>query len=213
MKRVLTVVCAACLLLLAACGRTGGGASGGSAGAPVEVEHIDSDGALDAACVEYELGRFSFEIPADWTAVDGTGMGLVNGVYFLPPGTDEEDFQFSAHVAVETSDESVYTGGGTPDFTDADMQESFFGYQLASTYSNMGGLSDLEFAVWEVPGGEVVYIEQFLRSNDTLTMYQTTYHVMNTGWGMDVNASYFGEDASPEVNAVARHLIATLSVA
>ena len=174
---------------------------------PIDMETVTYDDTLEDV-VEYRHGDYVFELPRDWEVVDGADQGLLNGLFLLPPGADKSDFRFSAHVGLELYDGSSLYPEGAPDFSDPEVQESFFAYQTISVYSKMSGLSDLEFMVWESAQG-MVYIEQFKRSNDTLTMYQTTYHLMHPERDVAVNAAHFGEDATPGVEEVARHAVNT----
>ena len=121
-----------------------------------------------------------------------------------------DNFRFSAHVAVEVLN-SKPAGGRVPDFSSEAIQKEFFAAQIIQTYAKMGGLSDLEFSVWE-SAQSYVYIASFKRSNDKLSIYQTTYYVMNPERMIQVQASHFGEDAVPAVNEVARHLINTFKL-
>jgi hypothetical protein len=176
---------------------------------PIDITNISYDNTIDWASMEYVYAPYSFEMPEDWQTVDGTEYGLINGVFLIPPDTSMDHFPFSANVALEVIG-SMPGGEEALDFSSESVQKEFFAAQIVSTYSKMGGLSDLKFLVWESKQG-YVYIANFKRANEQLTMYQTTYYIMNPDVTIVVNASHFGEDAVPEVNGVARHLINTFA--
>lgn len=178
---------------------------------PIEISYVDYDGATEAACTVYQHGAYTFEVPEGWTVVDGTEHGLMNGVFFVPPEGDIDNFRYEAHIALELYDEPPY-GEDVPAFELEDTQKDYFAYQVAATYSKMSGLTDLEYFVWTLADG-YVYGEQFVRSNDEATMYQTTYHPMSGERDLVVYASHFGQDATPGVDEAAQHLIATFQPA
>jgi len=177
---------------------------------PIDITKVSFNDETSWDSERYEQELYSFEGPGDWEVVDGTEHGLVSGVFLVPSGTDMDNFRFSAHVAVEVLN-SKPAGGRVPDFSSEAIQKEFFAAQIIQTYAKMGGLSDLEFSVWE-SAQSYVYIASFKRSNDKLSMYQTTYYVMNPERMIQVQASHFGEDAVPAVNEVARHLINTFKL-
>lgn len=176
---------------------------------PIDITIASFDDEITWAYERYEHDLYSFELPENWQVIDGTEHDLVNGVFLVPPDTDMGNFRYSAHVAIEVLD-SMPAGGRVPDFSSEDIQKEFFAAQIIQTYAKMGGLSDLEFSVWESEHS-YVYIASFKRSNDWLSMYQTTYYVMNPNRMMQVQATNFGEDAVPGVHEVARHLINTFA--
>lgn len=235
MKKIYLALCVACLLLLAACG--GGQAedpeteenpdaqseqgtntpdeneSGDDTGdeLPIEVSYPDYSSEISWESVTYEHEGYSFEMPADWTVMDGADYGLMNGVFLLPPDTDMANFPLTPNVAIETTGPTE-DGVGEANFADEAVQKDFFAAQIVSTYSKMGGLDELDFQVWQ-GAQSYVYMAQFTRKNDTLTMYQTTHYPMLPGSVTEIQAAYFDQDAQPPVCEVARHIADTISFA
>ena len=227
MQKQYIIILLACLLLLSACTISGEGIQTDSSSAtnepptsndvtaeglpaedlPINITYISGDGEVNWECTNYKHNQVSFEMPESWQTIDGAEHGLMNGVFLVPPDTDTNNFRFSAHVAIEVTG-AAPNGANIPDFSSESVQKDFFASQIVYTYSKMGGLSDLEFLVWE-SDQFYVYMAQFKRSNDKLSMYQTTYYVMDPDRVISVNAAHFGEDAVPGVNEVARHLINT----
>lgn len=181
-----------------------------SADIPIDITIESFEDETDEVYKTYEHTQYSFEMPESWQIADGTERGLVNGVFLVPPDTAVDNFFYSAHVAIEAFD-SMPEGEVAPDFSNEEIQKEFFASQIVQTYSKMGGLSDLKFSVWKSKNA-YVYIARFKRSNDELSMYQSTYYVMNPDRLTQVQATHFGEDAIPSVDEVARHLIDTFSI-
>ncbi|WP_310601528.1 hypothetical protein [Anaerosporobacter sp.] len=179
-----------------------------SSSLPIDIEYVSYDDTAEWKDTAVKLGEYSVNIPEEWGVVDGTEYGLLNGAFFVPPEVDQENFRFNSHVAVEISEEPLY-GGAAYDYSLESIQKDFFASMIVSTFSKMGGLSDLKFSVWN-NNGSYIYIVDFMRSNETITMYQTTYYVMYPDKTILVYATTFGEDSVIPVHEAACHLINNL---
>lgn len=99
--------------------------------------------------------------------VDGKDYGLINGAFFVPSEVALDNFRFNSHVAIEIPEGSLYGGGSVRDYSLESTQKDFFASMIVSTFSKMGGLSDLKFSVWNLDNN-YIYIADFIRSNETL---------------------------------------------
>jgi len=174
---------------------------------PIDIEYVSYDVPISWDDTIYEHDQYSVSYPENWEVIDGKDHGLVDGVFFVPPEADINNFRYDCHIAIEAI--SADPNEQNYDFSKLSTQKDFFATMIVSTYSKMGGLSDLEFSVWQNED-DFIYITDYTRSNSTLTMYQTTYYVMGKDKDYVIYATTFGEDAAIPVQEAARHLITSL---
>lgn len=115
---------------------------------PIDIEYVSCSDVIEWQDAEVELGGYTISIPDGWTMIDGTDYGLVNGTFFVPPETNLENFRFGSHIAIEILEEPYDSGEHVHDYSLQSTQKDFFATMTVTTFSKMGGLSDLEYSVW-----------------------------------------------------------------
>ncbi len=170
-------------------------------------EDEPEDSEIDWEVRQYTGVQYTYEVPADWEEIqemtDGTGVQA-----FFTKSSADLDAQPS-NVIVEVLRQLTEEQKGW-DYTDTQMQESFYEYVKTDLLKNRPGVSNTEFSVLETVNA-VVYVVDMERETDSgKTAHQTWYFPMGMDYSIILYATDLGDGIVPDVKSVAEHIIETM---
>ena len=161
--------------------------------------------------IDFETNTFtdenlSYEIPVSWQEYPEMSQTSVRFFTFTDADLDLMPSNVTVEVIGVTAQED-----GFSNFGETTTYESFFGYISIMVLSSKSDLFNIQFSVWEA-SSRYVYIVEYDRDIDGSIIHQTCYYPMGFNGPVTVYATDFGDDISPDVNEVARHIALTFSI-
>lgn len=148
----------------------------------------------------------SYEIPTSWTSIPEMEQ---TGISFYTASDADITLQPS-NIVVEVGGQSSIEND-TMDYSDPEVQQSFFDFIQQSVLSTMEDVVNSEFSVWNY-NDTFVYIVEYDRSvTDTVQAHQTCFYPMGYSKTVVVYATDFNDEISPNVAEAAKAIVASLS--